>query len=85
MPKDTGMMIAFDWVHNTKVYLFFTAEKGILAWWEHECSNRCKPICHETLDLILKERKIELPLETKDASLLEQFRYTVSVIQEKGE
>lgn len=85
MPKDTGMMIAFDWVHNTKVYLFFTTEKGILAWWEHECSNRCEPICHETLDLILKERKIELPPETKDASLLEQFRYTVSVIREKGE
>ncbi|MFX0152571.1 MAG: hypothetical protein ACFFAJ_17425 [Candidatus Hodarchaeota archaeon] len=85
IPKDTGMMIAFDWVHNTKVYLFFTAEKGILAWWEHECSKNCEPICNETLELILKERKIEFPPETRKVSLLEQFRYVVSIIQEKGE
>ncbi|MFX0173856.1 MAG: hypothetical protein ACFE9L_18385 [Candidatus Hodarchaeota archaeon] len=85
MPKDTGMMIAFDWVHNTKVYLFFTSEKGILAWWEHECSKNCESICNETLELILRERKIKLPPKIKEASLLEQFRYVVSVIQEKGE
>ena len=85
MPKDAGLMIAFDWVHNTKVYLFFTSAEGIIAWWEHECSDRCEPRCKNTLGLILKERKIELPSELKNESILEKFRYVVSVIQEIGE
>jgi len=85
IPKDTGMMIAFDWVHNTKVYLIFSAERGIIAWWEHLCSERCELLCQETLGLILKERKIELTPDEKKQSILEQFRRIISIIQEKGE
>ena len=81
IPKDTGLMIAFDWVHNTKVYLFFTIEKGIIAWWEHECSDRCHSICQETLNLIRKERNIPITPEQEKLSLLEQFRYVVNTIQ----
>jgi hypothetical protein len=85
IPKDTGIMIAFDWVHNTKVYLFFTAERGIIAWWEHLCSERCESLCQETLALILKERNIDLPPNDKNQSILEQFRKAISIIQVKGE
>ncbi|MFW9779093.1 MAG: hypothetical protein ACFFE8_09595 [Candidatus Heimdallarchaeota archaeon] len=81
MPKDTGLLIAFDWVHNTKVYLIYTRELGVVAWWEHLCSDRCQHRCQDTLDLILRERQIKLPPELKDKSILDQFREAIAIIQ----
>lgn len=81
MPKDTGLLIAFDWVHNTKVYLIYTRELGVVAWWEHLCSDRCQHRCQSTLDLILRERQIELPPEIKDKVILDQFREAIAIIQ----
>lgn len=85
MPKDTGLLMAFDWVHNTKVYLIFTRAQGVVAWWEHLCSERCQHRCQSTLDLILHERQIELSPELNDKSILDQFREITTIIQERGE
>ncbi|MFX0172407.1 MAG: helix-turn-helix transcriptional regulator [Candidatus Hodarchaeota archaeon] len=83
--KDTGFMIGFDWIHNTKVYLVFTVERGIIAWWEHEClTEECRKRNQEMLDLICRERKIKLSSKEKDLSLLEQFRIVLEKIQEKS-
>lgn len=83
--RDAGLLIGFDWVHNTKVYLFFTAEKGILAWYEHECSNKCESICKETLDIIIRERGIKFENQKKNVSVLDQFKEISSILQNEGD
>lgn len=84
IPRGTGLLIGYDWVHDTYVYLILTGEKGILAWYEHECSDKCRTECHATLDLIRQERKINLTPEQEKESLLEQFRLIISWIIGEG-
>ncbi|MHA1215599.1 MAG: hypothetical protein ACTSR2_06855 [Candidatus Hodarchaeales archaeon] len=84
IPKDSGLLIGFDWIHNTKVYLIFTISKGILAWWEHECkTEECLKRNQETLELICREKGVELSPEERSLSQLEQFRIVMKKIQEK--
>ncbi|UCE15025.1 MAG: hypothetical protein JSV04_07560 [Candidatus Heimdallarchaeota archaeon] len=82
IPVDAGILIGFDWVHNTKVYLIFTVEKGIIAWWKHECiTDECRQRNQEIIDLICRERKINLTSKQQHLSLLEQFEIVIGEIQ----
>jgi len=82
MPKDAGLLIGFDWIHNTKVFLIFTFTQGIIAWWEHECkTEECLKRNRETLDLICSERSIQLTLEEEKLSIREQFLKVIDIIQ----
>ena len=86
MPKDAGLLIGFDWIHNTKVFLIFTFTQGIIAWWEHECkTEECLKRNRETLDLICSERSIQLTLEEKKLSIREQFLKVIDIIQKNKE
>jgi hypothetical protein len=86
MPKDTGLLIGFDWIHNTKVFLIFTFTQGIIAWWEHECkTEECLKRNRETLDLICRERKIQLTIDEEKLSIREQFLKVIEIIQQKKE
>jgi hypothetical protein len=83
---DSGLMSAFDWVHNTKVYLIFTVERGIIAWWEHKClTDECRERNKEMIDLICRERKIKLSAKETKKSLLTKFKEIMEIIKEKGE
>ncbi|MFW9994550.1 MAG: hypothetical protein ACFFD4_21075 [Candidatus Odinarchaeota archaeon] len=82
IPKGMGLLIGYDWVHDTYVYLILTGGK-ITAWYEHECSAKCKPECQTVLDQIKVERGIDLNAEQESLPLLEQFRLVISRI--KGE
>jgi len=82
MPKDAGLLIGFDWIHNTKVFLIFTFTQGIIAWWEHECKTKeCRKRNRKTLDLICSERNIQLTLEEEKQSIREQFLKVIDIIQ----
>jgi len=82
MPKNAGLLIGFDWIHNTKVFLIFTFTQGIIAWWEHECkTEECRKRNRETLDLICSERRIQLTLEEEKLSIREQFLKVIDIIQ----
>ncbi len=86
MPKDAGLLIGFDWIHNTKVFLIFTFTQGIIAWWEHECkTDECRKRNRETLDLISRERNIQLTPEEENLSTREQFLKVIELIQMKKE
>jgi hypothetical protein len=82
IPKGTGLLIGYDWKLDTYVYLILTGG-SITAWYEHECSDKCQPECQSTLDMIRKERRIELTSEKEEKSLLEQFRFVISRIKDK--
>ena len=84
MPKDSGLLVSYDWTNDTKVYIIFTIEEGILAWYEHECSDKCKLSCKEILDLVIRERNIPFTENQEALPILEQFRFVISKIQEKG-
>ncbi|UCG02800.1 MAG: hypothetical protein JSW11_02185 [Candidatus Heimdallarchaeota archaeon] len=84
IPKNAGLLVSYDWTNDTKVYIIFTTEEGILAWYEHHCSDKCQPDCQETLNLIKRERNIMLSNDQASLPILEQFRYVFSEIQEKG-
>ncbi|MFX0014469.1 MAG: hypothetical protein ACFFB2_09035 [Promethearchaeota archaeon] len=84
MPKNSGLLVSYDWTNDTKVYIIFTTDEGILAWYEHHCSNKCQPKCQQTLDLIIRERNIVLSKEQTSLPILEQFRFVFSEIQVKG-
>lgn len=82
IPPDAGLLIGFDWVHNTKVYLIFTVERGIIAWWKHECiTDECRQRNQEIIDLICRERKINLTPKQQQLPLLEQFEIVIGEIQ----
>lgn len=86
MPKDAGLLIGFDWIHNTKVFLIFTFTQGIIAWWEHECkTEECLKRNRETLDLICSERSIQLTLKEEKLSIREQFLKVIDIIQKNKE
>ncbi len=86
MPKDAGLLIGFDWIHNTKVFLIFTFTQGIIAWWEHECkTEECLKRNRETLDLICSERSIQLTLEEEKLSIRKQFLKVIDIIQKNKE
>ncbi|MHA1966469.1 MAG: hypothetical protein ACW964_01580 [Candidatus Hodarchaeales archaeon] len=86
MPKDAGLLIGFDWIHNTKVFLIFTFTQGIIAWYDHECkTEECLKRNRETLDLICHERKIELTIDEQKLSIREQFLRVIEIIQSKKE
>lgn len=83
---DAGLLIGFDWVHNTKVYLIFTVEQSIIAWWKHEClTEECQKRNQNIIDLICRERKIKLKSNEQKLPLLEQFEIVIDEIQNKGE
>lgn len=82
IPKGTGLLIGYDWKLDTYVYLILTGG-SITAWYEHECSEKCQPECQSTLDMIRRERRIELTSEQEKDSLLEQFRFVISRIKDK--
>jgi len=81
----TGLMFGFDWVHNTKVYLFFTEKEGIIVWYEHECSPRCTEMCEMTLNSIIDERRIVLPANGTKDSNLSKFRLLIEEIKRKSD
>ncbi len=84
IPADAGVMTGFDWQHNTIVYLIFTVEKGIIVWWKHEClTNECQKRNQEIIDLICRERGINLSSKEQQLPLLEQFEIVVKVIQKR--
>jgi len=81
----TGLMFGFDWVHNTKVYLFFTEKEGIIVWYEHECSPRCNEMCEKTLNSIIDERNVFLPSSGAKLANLSKFRLLVEEIKKKSD
>lgn len=84
IPADSGVMTGFDWQHNTKVYLIFTEEKGIVVWWKHECiTDECQKRNQEILDLICHERGITLSSKEQELPLLEQFEILIKEIQNR--
>lgn len=84
IPTDTGVMTGFDWQHNTKVYLIFTEEKGIIVWWKHEClTEECRKRNQEIINLICRERKITLSSKEQELPLLEQFEKVFQEIQKR--
>lgn len=84
IPADSGVMTGFDWQHNTKVYLIFTEEKGIVVWWKHEClTDECQKRNLEILDLICRERGITLSSKEQKLPLLEQFEIVIKEIQNR--
>lgn len=84
IPANTGVMTGFDWQHNTKVYLIFTEEEGIVVWWKHEClTDECQKRNQEILDLICRERGIILSSKEQELPLLEQFEIVIKEIQNR--
>ncbi len=82
LSRDLGLLTGFDWTRDTKVYLIFTEKQGIVAWWNHECSDKCESTCKEVYDLIREERGIE---EIDSSLSLEQkFKKMISIIKTKG-
>jgi hypothetical protein len=82
--RENGLLKSFDWVNNTWVALVFTAYKGILAYYEHECSSNCEDICLETLDLICKERCVDIDKKIKSLPIRLQYEYVFETIRKKG-
>jgi hypothetical protein len=82
IPKGTGLLIGYDWKLDTYVYLILTGG-SITIWYEHECSDKCQPECQSILDIIKRERRIELTSEQENESLLEQFRLVILIIKNK--
>lgn len=55
---------------NAQIYIIFLLEEGPIAWYVHESKKceECKPggICMVTLDQILEERGLVLPVELQE-------------------
>lgn len=86
IPKGTGipaLLIGYDWVNDTHVYLILTSD-GVIAWYEHECSDKCKSECQLTLDQIRRERRIELNHKLENESPMDQFRFIIAKIKGDG-
>ncbi|MHA2227558.1 MAG: hypothetical protein ACXAC8_20235 [Candidatus Hodarchaeales archaeon] len=83
IPKGTGLLIGYDWVHDTYVYLILS-EGMIKVWYEHNCSIKCEVECQNTLDLLLKERDLQLPPEVTNRPRLEHIRYIIDKIKRES-
>ncbi|MFX0052867.1 MAG: LuxR C-terminal-related transcriptional regulator [Candidatus Hermodarchaeota archaeon] len=86
MPKGTGipaLLIGYDWVNDTHVYLILTGD-GVIAWYEHDCSDKCKSECQLILNQIQRERHIELDHKLESESPMDQFRFLITEIIDKG-
>ena len=82
--RDSGLLKCFDWVHNAWVTLVFTAFKGILAYYEHNCSSNCENICLKTLDLICVERNVDIDEKIKSLSTRPQYEHVFETIRKQG-
>jgi DNA-binding CsgD family transcriptional regulator len=82
--RDSGLLKCFDWVHNAWVTLVFTAFKGILAYYEHDCTSNCEVNCLKTLDLIGDERNVAIDEKIKSLSTRDQYEYLFENIRKKG-
>jgi DNA-binding CsgD family transcriptional regulator len=82
--KDSGLLKCFDWIHNAWVTLVFTAFKGILAYYEHDCSPNCEKICSQTLDLICAERNVDIDEKIKSLPTKPQYEHVFETIRKKG-
>lgn len=74
-----GLLIGYDYQTNSKVFLIFTVDLGIVVWYKHAdwlgklCPN-CpkKDECRETLDTILEEYNLKLRPDEEVLHMTEQ-------------
>jgi hypothetical protein len=79
--KEVGLLKCFDWVNNTYVVLIFTSEHGILAYYDHNCSDNCISTCTETLNLISSTRRIQIPDRVLSLPTRRQYEYVFESIR----
>jgi hypothetical protein len=82
--RDNGLLKCFDWIHNAWATLVFTPYKGIIAYYEHDCSPNCENICEETLKDICYELYITIDEKIKSLPTRLQYEYVFENIRKKG-
>lgn len=82
--KEVGLLKCFDWVNNTYVVLIFTHEHGILAYYDHNCSDNCITSCTETLNLISSSRKIVVPDRVLSLPIRLQYEHVFESVRKQG-
>ena len=82
--REIGLLKCFDWVNNTWVILVFTSKSGIIAYYDHECSNNCQPTCEKTLTLICEERGVQIDEKISSLPTRLQFDHVFETIRKKG-
>ncbi len=83
--KEVGVLKCFDWVNNTYVILVFTPEQGILAYYDHNCSDNCQVTCIETLNLIRSSRRILVPDRVLSLPIRLQYEHVFESIRKQGD
>ena len=82
--REIGLLKCFDWVNNTWVILVFTPKRGIIAYYDHECSNNCQLTCEKTLTLICEERGVQIDEKISSLPTRLQFDHVFETIRKKG-
>ena len=82
--REKGILKCFDWVNNTWVILIFTPFKGIIAYYDHDCTDNCQKTCDTTLDDIIKERNIHIGQKIRSLPTRLQYEYVIETIRKKG-
>ena len=82
--RDIGLLKCFDWVNNTWVFLVFTPNKGIVAYYNHKCSANCQKTCENTLTLICEERGIQVDEKINSLPTRLQFDHVFETIRKQG-
>lgn len=83
--KEVGLLKCFDWVNNTYVVLIFTSEYGILAYYDHDCSDHCSITCTETLNFVSSSRNIQIPDRVLSLPTRRQYEYVFESIRKQGD
>ena len=73
-----------NFIINTEIFIIYTLQEGPIVWYKHN-SNTCKECkpngkCVITLELILKERGLELPSEVQKEDIDEQAKWVFQSI-----
>jgi hypothetical protein len=82
--KEQGLLKSFDWVNNTWVILVFTPNSGIIAYYDHECSDNCQKTCEKTLDDIINERALQIDEKFNSLSTRLRFDHVFETIRKIG-
>jgi len=82
--REIGLLKCFDWVNNTWVILVFTPNKGIIAYYDHDCSDNCQKTCENTLALICEERGVQVDEKISSLPTRLQFDHVFETIRKQG-
>ncbi len=82
--REKGILKCFDWVNNTWVILVFTPFSGIIAYYDHDCSDKCQLECSKTLQLIIDERNLQIDEKIKSFPTRLQFDHVFETIRKQG-